>query len=382
MRFKPFSLFVITMLWLAALSSASADSCAVYFGTYTRANQGSEGIYRSVLDLETGELSAPVLAARANNPSFIEIHPNGRFLAAVSEAGRAGSVSAYAIDATTGQLTLLNQQPSGGSGPCHVSFDRAGQYCLVTNYNSGSASVIPVLPKGLLGDPTACVQHTGASLNPSRQQGPHAHSVNMTPDGRLILVADLGIDKIMIYRLNQDTGALVAHDPPCVPMTPGAGPRHLCFSPNGKQVYVINELNSTVTALAYDSASGRFSEIQTVTTLPQDYKGANGCAEVRVHPSGKFLYGSNRGHNSIVVYRIDPDNGRLSWVNHETRDIKTPRNFNIDPSGQFCVVANQDSASVVVFRIDPGTGGLTPTGHKISIASPVCIRFLSTKAPR
>ncbi len=369
--------FITAALSFAALSTVTAKSLPVYFGTYTsRGENSSKGIYRSELDLETGRLSEPVLAAEARNPSFLEIHPEGKFLYAVSESGGAGSVSAYAIDSDTGGLKLLNQQSSGGAGPCHVSIDHTGKNVLVANYGSGSASVIPIKPDGRLGEPTGFVQHAGSSVNPGRQKGPHAHSINVSPDNRFAFVADLGIDKVMIYRLNVEKGTIVANSPGFAKVKPGAGPRHFAFGPKGKNAYVINELDWTVTAFAYEPASGALTEIQSVTTLPKGFDGSNSCAEVRVHPSGKFLYGSNRGHDSIVVYRVDPAKGTLTFVEHETADIKTPRNFNIDPMGKFCLVANQGKDSVVVFRIDEETGALEPTGHKISVGRPVCIRFL------
>ncbi len=368
--------FVGLGLSLILLSTVSAQSVRVYIGTYTGGANGSKGIYRSTLDLQTGELSDPVLAAEARNPSFVEIHPNGRFLYAVSEAGAGGRVFAYAIDAETGDLKLLNEAPSSGSGPCHVNVDHAGKHVLVANYGSGSASAIPIRPDGGIAEPTGVVQHEGSSVNPGRQKGPHAHSVNLSPDDRFVFVADLGIDKIMIYRLDMHKGTLAANDPLFAQVKPGAGPRHFVFHPSGRFAYVINELDSTITAFAYEPASGALKEIQTVPTLPQGFTGSSTCAEIRVHPSGKFLYGSNRGHDSIAVYRIDPAQGTLTFVEHEAAGIKVPRNFNIDPTGTFCLVANQDGNSVVVFRIDQATGVLEPTGHKIAVSKPVCIRFL------
>jgi 6-phosphogluconolactonase len=368
--------FVAVVCSLVVLPTVFAESLPVYFGTYTRGENSSKGIYRSVLNLDTGELSDPVLAAEALNPSFLEIHPNGKFLYAVSEAGEAGSVSAYKIEADTGNLKLLNKQPSGGAGPCHVSIDHKGKNLLVANYGSGSASVIPIKSDGRLEKPTGFVQHTGSSVNPRRQKGPHAHSINVSPDNRFAFVADLGIDKIMIYKLDTEKGTIVANDPPFVKVRPGAGPRHFAFHPNGKYAYVINELDCTVTAFTYDSVVGALKEIQTITTLPDGFSGSNTCAEVRVHPSGKFVYGSNRGHDSIVVYRVDLTDGTLTYVEHETGNIKTPRNFNIDPTGRFCLVANQGGDSVVVFRINNEGGALKPTGNKVFIAKPVCVRFL------
>lgn len=357
---------------VAAFSAASARSIAVYIGTYTAG--GSRGIYRTTLDLDSGALAEPVLAAEARNPSFVELHPSGKYLYAVSEGGGAGAVAAFAIDAA-GDLKRLNQQPSGGAGPCHVNVDHAGRNVLVANYGSGSVSVIPIRPDGSLGSPTGFVQHTGSGPNPGRQKGPHAHCVNVSPDDRFAFVADLGIDRIMVYTLDVEAGTIVANDPPFASLAPGAGPRHCVFAPDGKHAYVINELNNTITAFAYDSATGALAEVQTVPTLPAGFAGSSTCAEVRVHPSGRFLYGSNRGHDSIVVYRVDPAHGTLTFVEHETAGIKTPRNFNIDPTGAFCLVANQDADSVVVFRVDPQTGVLEPTSHKIAVARPVCIRF-------
>jgi 6-phosphogluconolactonase len=271
---------------------------------------------------------------------------------------------------------LLNSRTSGGAGPCHVNIDHAGKNVLLANYGSGSASVIPIKLDGSLAEPTGFVQHEGSSVNPQRQKGPHAHSVNISPDDRFAFVADLGLDKVMIYKLNIEKGTIVANDPAFVKVKPGAGPRHFTFSIDGKYAYVINEMGGTITAFSYEPTSGTLTEIQTISTLPDDFTGSNSCAEVRVHPSGKFLYGSNRGHDSIAVYRINPVKGTLTFVEHERADIKTPRNFNIDPTGKFCLVANQGGNSVVVFKINQKTGALELTSSKISIGKPVCIRFL------
>jgi 6-phosphogluconolactonase len=369
------NVFMSAAVSLVLFSTAWGQSVWVYIGAYTDGEAG-KGIFRSTLDLQTGELAAPVLAAQARNPSFIEIHPGGKFLYAVSEAGANGRVFAYAIDPNTGDLTLVNNAPTGGAGPCHVNVDHAGRHVLVANYNSGSASVLPIRPDGGLREPTGFVQHEGSSVNPSRQKEPHAHSINPSPDDRFVFVADLGLDKILIYKLDGVSGKMAANDPAFAKVKAGAGPRHFVFHPNGKYAYVINELDNTITAFAYDAAVGSLQEIQTVPTLPSGFSGSSWCAEVRVHPSGRFLYGSNRGHDSIAVYRIDPACGMLAFVEHETAGIKVPRNFNIDPTGKFCLVANQDGDSVVVFRIDPDAGSLEPTGHKIAVSKPVCIRFL------
>jgi len=371
-----FRIFIPAIVSFLMLSTVCAESLDVYFGMYTSGNNGSKGIYRSVLDTNTGELTSPVLVAEATNPSFLEIHPNGKYLYAVSESGRAGTVSAFAINPETKNLKLLNSKPSGGSGPCHVNIDHAGKNVLVTNYNSGSVSVIPIKSDGSLAEPSCFVQHEGSSVNPQRQKGPHAHSVNISPDNRFAFVADLGLDKIMIYRLDVDKGTITPNDPAFVKVKPGSGPRHFTFGNDGKYAYVINEMGGTITVFAYEPTSGTLTEIQTISTLPDDFVGSNSCAEVRVHPNGRFLYGSNRGHDSIAVYRIDPANGKLTFVEHEKAGIKTPRNFNIDPTGKFCLVANQGSDSVVVFKINQKTGAVEPTGNKISMGKPVCIRFL------
>ncbi len=372
-------LHILAALFLLP-GTVSAESLPVYFGTYTSADM-SKGIYRSVLDLETGELAEPVLAAELGSPSFLEIHPTEKTLYAVSESGGSGSANAFAIDSKTGSLTFLNQQTTGGRGACHISIDHAGKNVFVANYGGGSVSVIPIEADGKLGSPTGFVQHEGSSINPERQAEPHAHSFNVSPDDRYAYAADLGLDKILIYKLNSKAGTITPNSPPYAKVKPGAGPRHFVFHPSGQFAYVINELDGTVTGFSYNPSTGALDEIQTISTLPDGFEDANKCAEIRTHPNGRFLYGSNRGHNSIVVYSIDPKKGTLTFVEHETDGIKTPRNFNIDPTGTFCLVGNQDADSVITFRIDQKTGALMPTGHKITVGKPVCIRFLQRSAP-
>jgi len=370
----------IPLLSLLAVAFAGEGGYFVYFGTYT--NGASKGIYVSRFDLASGHLAPPELAAEAPNPSFVALHPNGKYLFAVSEIGRfegerSGAVGAFAIDPKSGKLTQLNRVASRGSGPCFVAVDRSGMDVLVANYGGGSVAVLPIQPDGRLASASAFVQHTGSGPDRARQERPHAHSINVSPDNHYAFVADLGLDKVMIYRFDESRGSLTPNDPPFAKVNPAAGPRHFTFHPGGKYAYVINEMQSTVTAFSYDAARGELKEIQTITTLPKDFKGENTTAEVQVHPSGKFLYGSNRGHDSIAVFVIDQATGLLTTVEQVSlMGKKEPRNFGIDPTGAFLIAAYQNSNNVVVYRIDTKTGRLTPTGQELQLGAPVCVKFL------
>lgn len=360
---------------LPAATKAGAAEFFVYFGTYTRG--ASKGIYVSRLDTSSGKLSEPVLVAETANPSFLAIHPNRRFLYAVSEGPvKGGGVSAFAINPKTGGLTFLNKVGSEGSGPCHVTVDKTGKFVLVANYGSGSAAVLPIAADGKLEPASSSVQHKGSSVNPQRQAGPHAHSVNVSPDNRFAFIADLGLDQVLVYKLDTSKGTITPNTPPFATIAPGSGPRHLAFHPSAKFAYVINEMGNTVTAFNYDASKGVLKELETVTTLPKGYAGTSYTAEVQVHPSGKFLYGSNRGHDSIAVFSIDQKKGTLKLIELVPTQGNFPRNFGIDPTGTILIAANEKGNNAVVYRIDAKTGKLTPTGQVIEMGSPVCVKFL------
>jgi 6-phosphogluconolactonase len=359
-------------------AAAMARPIQLYIGTYT--NRGSRGIYRAMLDVDTGALSEVQLAAESAQPSFLAISPNRRFLYAVNELGEyegapGGAVSAYAIVRRTGDLRILNQQPTRGAHPCHLVVDRTGRWVLAANYTGGNLSVFPIEPDGRLEPPATIVHHSGSSVNPDRQQEPHAHAIHLDARNRFAFAADLGIDRVMSYRWDARTGALRPNEPAYYATAPGAGPRHFAFHPSGRFAFVINELNSTLTALAYDANAGALSELHTVSTLPEGFTGANSCADVHVAPNGRFVYGSNRGHNSIAVFAFDARAGRLRALGHPSTEGETPRNFGIDPSGRVLLAANQNSDTIVGFHIDRQTGLLVQTSST-EVPTPVCIQFM------
>jgi 6-phosphogluconolactonase len=385
---KPFcsGLMLATLSGLFAVSACKPLSAEdvpnqlwVFIGSYTGAK--SQGIYVSRLDLATGVLAPAEVAAEIKNPSFLAIHPGGKSLYSISEVSDtdgkpAGGVSAFSLDRTTGKLKLLNQQSSRGSGPCHIVVDPTGKTALVANYGGGSIAALPINADGTLSPATSAIQHVGSSVNPDRQMGPHAHSINVDSQSKFVFAADLGLDKILIYRLDPAKGLLTPSDPPSTAVTPGAGPRHFAFLPGEKFAYVINEMANTITGFRYDPSAGSLTAIQEISTLPAGYKETSYTAEVVAHPSGKFLYGSNRGHDSIAIFAVDPETGKLTAKGHQPSGGKTPRNFAIDPSGTFLLAENQASDSIVVFRIDPQTGLLSDTGHKLEVGSPVCVRMI------
>ncbi len=345
----------------------------LFVGTYT--GRGSEGLYAYEMDPRTGALALAAVTSGITNPSFLALDAPRRRLFAVEERGPEGAVVAYRVDPASGELTLLNRQPSHGAAPCHLSVDRTGRCVLVANYGSGTACVLPVAEDGCLLEASAVVRHEGSGPRRDRQEGPHAHSITLDPRERFALVADLGLDRVMVYRFDAAQGTLTPNDPPWVQVHPGAGPRHLAFHPSGRYAYLINELDSTLTAFAYDAEQGALSSLQTVPTLPAGYPGASTCADVHVTPSGRFVYGSNRGHDSLVIHAIDPATGRLTYVGHEPTRGRNPRNFALDPTGTFLLAANQDTDTVVTFRLDAETGRLRPTDQVTHAPTPVCLKF-------
>jgi 6-phosphogluconolactonase len=376
------ALSLLTATFLLPAAAGAAEEMLVYAGTYTGGK--SEGIYIFRLDQKSGAMEPRGVAKGVSNPSFLALAPSGRFIYAACEVAefageKSGAIAAFAIDEKTGALALINQQPSGGGGPCHLVVDRAGRNVLVANYGGGSVSVLRIEEDGRLGRASAFVQHEGSSVNPQRQARPHAHSINLDAANRFAFAADLGLDKVLIYRFAAERGTLEAAEQPFAALAPGSGPRHFAFHPAGRHAYVINEMASTVTAFTYDAPRGALAELQTLSTLPEGFSGRNSTAEVQVAPSGKFLYGSNRGHDSIAVFAIDLEKGTLAPVEHKPTGGKTPRNFGIDPTGTFLLAANQGSDSIVVFRIDGATGRLEATGEAASVPTPVCVKFLERR---
>lgn len=356
----------------------------VYIGTYTSGKSKSEGIYICKLNLSNGELAPYKTVKNVIEPSYLTIDKNRKYLYAVNETEeyegkKSGAVSAFAIDQKTGDLQFLNKQPSLGGAPCYLSASDNGKFVLVANYVGGNVAVLPVEAGGKLGASIDLEQHSGTGPNKDRQETAHAHSIILDNKNRFAVSCDLGVDKIFIYDFDAQNGKLKLNKPPFFQTEAGAGPRHLVFHQNGKFAFVIDELDSTITALAYDGKQGTLAKIQTVSTLPENFKGANTGADIHISPDGKFLYGSNRGHDSIAAYKIDEKTGKLDFISRTSTQGKTPRNFAIDPTGQFLLAANQNSDSVIVFRINEKTGEMQPTGSRAEIPIPVCLKLISSK---
>jgi len=366
------------------MATKSNTTIFAYVGTYTVTEQSgrgrSEGIYIYRVDPTSGLWTHIGTARGIVNPSYLSFDPQGRYLYSVIEADQVdgqpgGAVAAYAVDRQSGALTYLNRQSTRGAGPCYVSTDATGRYVLAANYNGGSIAVLPIQEGGRLGPASDFIQHVGSGPHPN-QSTAHAHFIAPDPSNRFALVNDLGVDKTFVYRLDLQAGKLIPNDPPYASLKPGAGPRHLAFHPNGRFVYVIDELDNTVTVFAWDEQRGALSTVQCIDTLPHDFQGTSYCADVHFGPTGYYLYGSNRGHDSIVIYYVNGQTGTLELIGWQSTYGSTPRNFAIEPNGQYMYVANQDSDNIVTFRIDNQTGKLTPVGEHIQVPRPVCVKFL------
>lgn len=374
----------------ASLAGAADGTHFVWFGTYTGAKTGSEGIYVARFDATKGMLTAPELAATTKNPSFLALHPTLPVLYAVAEtsdtAGKpAGAIQAWAIDTKTGRLRLLNERLSGGPGPCHLCVDRAGKVVVAANYGGGSTICLGIAADGSLapvveGTPGGFIQHAfnragDAGIDPKRQEKPHAHSADVSPDGRHAFVCDLGLDEVIVYALDPDKATLTPHG--LARVANGAGPRHFALHPRGRFAYCVNELDLTVTAFTFDPQAGTLTPMQSLSTLPADVVDRTGfsCAEIAVHPSGRFVYASNRGHDTIAIYAVDEATGRLTFQAAEPIRGKTPRHFAISPDGRFLLAEGQASNTVALFSIEPTTGMLRFSDHTITVPAPVAAVF-------
>ena len=403
-RLVSLCLLTFTLAGIApAAPPPAASDYFVYFGTYTGfryqksgaviGKSKSKGIYVARFHPATGELGEVQLAAEIKNPSFIAVHPNHRFLYSVVEDplslgplnDKASYISAFAIDRKTGKLKLLNTVPSGGRSTCHISLDQTGKYVMVASFGSGSATVFRLNGDGSVGAQTALVQHTGHGANPVFQSGPRAHTIAASADNRFVVVADFGIDKLMVYKFDAATGSLTPNDPPFAKINPGgAGPRRFIFGPGGKFGYVVSEMSGIVNVFTWDAKKGVLTEIQAAPTMSEHFNDdANAAglnpfhsAEMVIHPSGKFLYESNRGPDTISVLAIDPNKGTLKPIQEVSSRGLMPRSFNIDPSGGYLLAAGEVSDDVVVFHIDAGTGRIIPTREVARVETPVCILFV------
>jgi 6-phosphogluconolactonase len=361
------------------MSSRGKDGSILFVGTYTEPEQShSEGIYVYRMDPSSGKLTFESVMKGTVNPSYLAIHPNRNFLYAVNEVQNfsgypGGGVSAFSIESGNGELSLLNSQSSQGEDPCYISIDQTGRFALVANYTSGSVAKLPIQKDGHLSNAADVIQHSGSSINPKRQNGPYAHCIIPDPTNRFALATDLGLDKILIYRMDLEGGKLNKHAE--VKVKAGSGPRHLTFHPDLPYAYLINELNSTLTAYRYHSDAKILEELQTVPTLPDNFKGENLAADIHISPSRNYLYASNRGHDSIVCFLIDRNTGLLTYCEHTPTQGREPRNFAIDPSGNFLLVANQKTNNIVTFKIDSMTGQLSRTGYEEEVSMPVCLKF-------
>ncbi|WPP49547.1 lactonase family protein [Catalinimonas niigatensis] len=379
MKYRSLILLSCLLLCFATVFAQSSSKEILYVGTYS--DRGSQGIYVLEFDRTNGKLTEIQTLDDKESPSFLEVHPNGKYLYAVYREGmnandKSGTVTAFEIDSASGKLSKLNEQSSEGGGPCHVSIDPKGKLAYVSNYGGGNLAIYPIREDGSLGEASDRIQHHGSSVNENRQKEPHMHSIIPSENGKFIYASDLGIDKIMIYQPDRKSGKLSPAKTPYAASTPGAGPRHFTFHPDGKLAFSIEELSSTIASYSVDKNSGALTPIDQVATLPEDAQTqSNTTADIHVSPDGKFVYGSNRGHDSIVIYKIDPS-GKMSYVDHEPTKGAHPRNFCMDDKGEFVFVANRDDDNVVVFKRDAATGKLSYTGNQAKVPAAVCVQQL------
>lgn len=382
---KHFKLIMIAFTFLMGISEFETmaaerqDFYWFYVGTYT--GNKSKGIYYGKFYPGEGKIELSGVAAETDNPSFLTIHPNGRFLYAVNETSKMngkneGGVSGFEINPIDGKLKELNQKPSGGTSPCHLAVDKTGKFLLIANYGSGSVACYRLNENGAIGDKTAQIQHTGSGANPARQSSPHAHWAGFSQDNKFAFICDLGIDKVLIYKFEDKTGELKPNNPEYIKLSDGSGPRHLAFHPDGKRAFVINELDSTISMLTYNPDTGAFALNGNIKTLPQDFTGKSTTAEIQIHPNGRFLYGSNRGHDSIACFEIAAEKPDLKLLDICQSGGKMPRYFTISPDGNYLLAANQATDNIVLFRLNQKTGKITSTGIQVEVGSPVCIIFI------
>ncbi|MBE7494856.1 MAG: lactonase family protein [Verrucomicrobiaceae bacterium] len=377
------SLLLALSAALAAPALSAAENYLVYFGTNTNPRNGSKGIYAARFNAASGELTKPELAAEAGNPGFLAVHPSRRYLFAVGDitgpdGKKSGGISSFSIDPQTGKLTLLSQQSSVGAGPCHVNVDATGRMAALANYGGGSVASYAISADGKLSNAASFIQHEGSSIDPKRQTGPHAHSVNFSPDNRFAFACDLGLDKVLIYKVDPATGKMTPNEPAFAKTPAGGGPRHLAFHPSGKFVFVNNEMAMTETVFSYDAATGGMTEVQTVSTLPEADQGKPGfsTAETLAHPNGRNVYVSNRTHDTIAVFACDPATGRLTLIQNVPVEGQIPRNICLDPTGKWLIAAHQNSGTAAVFKVDTESGRLTFTGRKVEVPGSICVRFV------
>jgi 6-phosphogluconolactonase len=375
LRFCIISVCTFVVLPLVGQKPSNAHYLALV-GTYTNKTD-SKGVYAFDFDSSTGELAPKGLAGATPDPSWVVIHPNGKFVYAANEAGKQSSITAFSLDAKSAKMTQLNQVPAQGEDPCYLSLDRTGKFLFVANYTSGTVAVFPIATDGKLGEHTAVVKDAGTpGPNKERQEGPHAHWIEVSQDNRFVFVSDLGLDAILSYKFDASQGTLTPNDPPMAKLTSGAGPRHVAFSRSGKFIYVVSELNSTITGFSYNAAQGSLHEFQIISTLPKDFSGRNDTAEIIADPSGKWLFASNRGHDTIAAFAISPSDGTLRHIGDYPTGGHEPRHFALDPTGHFLLAENQNSNTIDVFRIDPATGALNQVSQTTNISSPVCLAFV------